>query len=495
MNTKKTTVALSLGILSGLQILVTWFLKVNFYWILLGFFIAICVIKILKWEKKEFIIFFVGVVIGLFRIVFWDPGQPIFLTKLFDTKIQCVGRIISFPERREENMIYDVKVEMLNEKKVKSFGVRITTHQHIKFVRGEKISFYGKLEEPFESNEFSYKQYLSRKYIFSTMRNPYMEKIEDTSLWWEFVGNMRYSMQNHIQSTYQYPYGGFLEGLLLGRRYGLSPELSDVFQVTGLTHIIAISGYNITLIIMIMANMFGFLGRYAKVLVCSVAVIIFTILVGAEAAVVRACLMGLVALGALWFGRQSFVWTSLLLAGVFMTYMEPRTFLFDVGFQLSVVATIGVVALSDMCMKWFKFLPKKFEIRDSFAITIAAQITTLPLLIYYFNNISIVSPIANVVAAPFLPWAMFFGFLESVLSFIPVVSHLLLFITQGLLKIVVFLATLCSKVPFAQVQTGEIPVLFVLVGYVGIFYWLMRREGGEVKSEELRVDRGRGVLK
>ena len=152
----------------------------------------------------------------------------------------------------------------------------------------------------------------SRKKIYGTMKYPKIKKISGPNFFWKYLGYVRYSMQKHISKRYTYPYGGFLEGLLLGRKYGLSQELADTFQITGLTHIIAISGYNVTLIIIIFSQLFSFLGRYGRAVACALAVIIFTILVGAEAAVVRASLMGIVGLLGLIYGRQVFVWSSLI---------------------------------------------------------------------------------------------------------------------------------------------------------------------------------------
>ena len=473
--TRKTGIALGIGIIFGLQILVFIYLSINMYWVLLIIFILFIISQTLEWNKESYIAFLIGIFIGLIKIFFWNPNPPEILSSYYEKYIEAEGEIMSFPERKGSIMIYDININKLDNKEI-DIGLRVTVDQHIKFIRGDRVIVKGKIEKAFESNEFSYKRYLSMKDIHAIMKYPKIIKITNEGIFWKALGGIRYSVQEHISKVYNYPYGGFLEGLLLGRKYGLSDELSDTFQVTGLTHIIAISGYNITLIIMIFSNIFSFLGRYGKVVACIIAVSLFTILVGAEAAVIRACFMGIIGLMGLFYGRQVFVWSTLLWAIVIMTYMEPRTFLFDVGFQLSVVATIGVVALSKKCAEFFKFLPDIFEIRESFSLTIAAQITTLPLLIYYFHNISIVSPIANVIVGPFLPWAMLFGFFELIFSFIPVIGELLYFFTESILKITVFLAEISSKIPYAQIEAPYIKAIFIIITYIGIFILLAKKK-------------------
>jgi competence protein ComEC len=427
-----------------------------------------------KYSYSFLLCVLIGLCCGGVRLLWWNPIEPAVVQTLYDVPHVYTGVITSFPELKQNEYLYTVKLyEVDGELMEIPFKVKITTPRHIYHVRAEHIQLYGAIEAPFDSLEFSYKAYLARKYIFGIMRVSHMQDIEDPTWYWDALGSLRYRLQASIYATYRYPYGGFLEGLLLGRKYGLSPELSDVFQTTGLTHIIAISGYNITLVILIMTRMFSFLGRYAQIICSIIAVILFTILVGAEASVVRACLMGLVALAGLYFGRQTMVWNGLVWAMVFMTWYEPRTFLFDVGFQLSVVATIGVVALSKHTGEWFSFLPVAFEIRESFALTIAAQITTLPLLIFYFQNISTVSPLANVLVAPFLPWAMCFGFLGAVFSFVPLLPDLLFLLTESLLRIVVFLASWCADIPYALIKLPQISVVWMVLFYIGLVWFLV----------------------
>ncbi|MBU1956882.1 ComEC/Rec2 family competence protein, partial [bacterium] len=206
------------------------------------------------------------------------------------------------------------------------------------------------------------------------------------------------------------PHGSFMAGLLLGSRKGIPEHLMQSFNTTGLTHIIAISGYNITLVIVVISGLFGFLSRRWKVFACSFFIIIFVIMVGASAAVVRAAIMGVISLIALFFGRQYFVIIGLFGAAFFMNLWNPKILVYDIGFQLSFLATFGIVVFADRIERYFRWMPSFFGMREAVLMTLSAQILALPVIILNFGRLSVVSPIANVFVLPLIPLAMLFGF-------------------------------------------------------------------------------------
>ncbi len=471
----KSSLAFLFGILFVLQIGVLRSLEADALWylVLLGFLLLF--IWLLKWKKQQILPFIIGAFVGCIRIFFWSPEAPEDLQTYFDEQVYVEGNIISFPESKGETVVFDLATESIQKESIET-NIRVTLRIPQDLFRGDKVALSGKLEEPLEDGDFSYKQYLSLKKVHSTMNVTEVEVLNQSLKGiGSLLNRLRVKIQHHISLRYTSETGGFLEGLLLGRKYGLSEELSLAFKRTGLSHIIAISGYNITLVITIMGSLFGFLGRYLKISVSIIAVILFTIFVGAEASVVRACLMGLISLMALSFGRQSFVWSTLLWAVVIMNFWEPRTLLFDVGFQLSVAATAGVVGWSKKMVEFFSFLPNLLGIRESFALTIAAQITTIPVLLYHFQAISLTSPIANVVIAPFIPYAMMFGFFELLVSFIPVISHILSFVTSALLNLVIWISQFFSKLPFGYIE-GIRMGIWGVVGYYAILFKFMAKK-------------------
>ena len=188
------------------------------------------------------------------------------------------------------------------------------------------------------------------------------------------------------------PSASFEAGLLTGSRKGIPDDLLEAFNMTGLTHIIAISGYNISLIVVLISSLFKNSSRRVKVPFIIVFIVLFTIFVGASAAVVRASIMGIISVMALWFGRQSQVLNALLISAFVMVLWNPATLFYDVGFQLSFLATLGLIIAGNKIMETTKFLPEKFGIREAFAMTFSAQIFALPVILVNFGRFSFISP-------------------------------------------------------------------------------------------------------
>ena len=150
-----------------------------------------------------------------------------------------------------------------------------------------------------------------------------------------------------------------------------------------------------------------------------------------------------------------------------MVFINPQILVFDVGFQLSFLATAGLIAFADSFEKIFHKVPKFFEIRSSLAATLSAQIFVLPLLIYYFDQLSIVSPIVNVLILPIIPWAMLFGFLSGVVAlvFIPL-SFVTAWITWAMLSYQIKVVEIFAVIPHASVGIADIPLGLVIFYYV-----------------------------
>jgi len=214
---------------------------------------------------------------------------------------------------------------------------------------------------------------------------------------------------------------------LLGKESGIPPDLQEAYNRTGTTHIIAISGFNITLLAGLFVSVFGrWFGSQRGGWIAAVAIFLYTLLVGADPAVQRAAVMGGLALTARHLGRQTHGLASLSAAAIIMTLINPRT-LWDVGFQLSFFATLGLILYADplregairFLMRWLT--PEQSQkianpISEFFLFTVAAQITTLPLTAIHFRRLSLVSILANPVILPLQPLLMILGGLASLLG-------------------------------------------------------------------------------
>ena len=247
-----------------------------------------------------------------------------------------------------------------------------------------------------------------------------------------------------------------MAGLLTGSRRGIPKELMEDFHRTGLTHIIAISGYNITIVIAFIASLLFFIPPHIRFLPISIAIITFTIFVGASAAVVRAAIMGILGLLALQTGRLKSTRLLILWTALLMTTWNPKILYYDAGFQLSFLAVIGITEFSPLLDRLLKNVPRAFAIRESLQMTIAAQIATAPLIVLLFGRLSLIAPLTNVLVAPVIPLAMLLGTLAVCVSTVSFpLGQLIAYLAWACLEWIILIARMGAALPLASIPLNS----------------------------------------
>jgi competence protein ComEC len=397
-----------------------------------GFFLGVSEASLVDFTVPISVSFML--LIGLvFRIRFWGKPSALFLcailfvlgaygghlhTEYYERQGEILAPIEEWVELEGEVVSeIDRRVDKQNVTILTEYGrvlVKLSVYEKVEY--GDFVRVGGMLERPSDDIEgFNYAQYLARYKIWIVMNEAYFEVLEEAGP--SLLGSLyafKGKLEQRLNVLFFEPEASFAAGLLLGSRKGMPDELADAFQRTGLTHIVAISGYNITLVITLMFGLFSFIPLKWRVLLTSLAIFVFVLLVGASAAVVRAGIMGILTLWALFAGRKSQVAFALLWSAVLMVILNPYTLLFDVGFQLSFASTLGLLLFEPMLKKWIPPWEKALVLHEAFILTLAAQIGTLPLILFHFGRFSVVAPLANVLVAPFLPLAMLFSALSVV---------------------------------------------------------------------------------
>ncbi|MDO8259873.1 MAG: ComEC/Rec2 family competence protein, partial [Candidatus Magasanikbacteria bacterium] len=286
------------------------------------------------------------------------------------------------------------------------------------------------------------------------------------------------------QKIYPEPHGSFMLGLLIGAKKGLPDWLLNIFQIIGITHIIAISGYNITILAKVAEKTLGKIGR--KYIFWGVLAMIFSfvIMTGAQASIVRAGIMGGLLVYAGFIGRKSNAVNILVLAGAVMVFLNPLILRNDIGFQLSFLATLGLVYFSPVFELWFKKLPD--AICQLLSATLAAQVLTLPIIILSFGKLSLISPIANVIILGFIPIAMFLGFLSGGLGMIWLpLGQITGFLGYIVLDVIIKISELLSRIPYASVELNINNWIIWSIYYLVVGCWILawhRRK--KIKNEK-----------
>jgi competence protein ComEC len=267
-------------------------------------------------------------------------------------------------------------------------------------------------------------------------------------------------------------------------------DLIDNFRTTGMAHIIAISGFNVAVLIAVLLGLAGtFLDKRTAVLVAISGVIFYALLVGARPSVVRAAIMGsLYLLTRTWLGRSALSYASLCLAAFLMTLLHPLA-LWDVGFQMSFMATLGLMLyVSPAVSRLREFLTERWPemmgwrkmavlgLSEAVIVTLSAQLMTLPLIICYFGQISLVSVLANALIMPLHPLTLISGGAATLLAqIIPALGQLVGWIAWIFLTYTVGVVNLLAAVPGAAVPV-QLPVAGVvaLYGLIGVGTWYGR---------------------
>ncbi len=320
---------------------------------------------------------------------------------------------------------------------------------------GDELVVTGALRAPFQSADFDYQKYLRMFGIYSEMRRANAEKIGNHEPNWLLarIFDLKNYYAGVINKVFPEPQAAFLDGLLRGARKGLPEQIYNEFQRTGLTHIIAVSGFNITIVAATMMTIFGRISYRFGAVATIAGIIFFVIFTGMSAAVIRAGIMGGIAALAMITGRQADATLALLLAAVLMTLWQPLTLFADVGFQLSFLATAGLIFVSPFLEKITEWIPNFLGLKEAFLLTISAQITVVPLIAFHFGRLSLISPVANVLVAPFIVMSMGLGFVAIIGGMAAVPLGIWLGIpAYGTLSAILGIAHLGAAVPLADIE-------------------------------------------
>ena len=339
---------------------------------------------------------------------------------------------------------------------------------------GDRLLIGSRVELAEDFDGFAYREYLARHGIGAIARAARSAEVVA-------AGNgpavamaaIRSALLGGLNDLVPEPEAALGAGILLGVRSAIAPEINDAFSTAGLTHVVAISGWNIAIVAALVAAAVRPLakrpgGRWTTAAVAAATVGGYVVVTGASPSVVRAALMAGAMLVARLGGSRAHAASALALAALVMLLAAPPV-LWDVGFQLSLLATGGLIwfgaPIEGRLTRWPAW------IREPVALTLAAQLTTLPVILVNFERLSLVAPIANVLVVPFVPLAMLFSAVAAAVGLIdglihvPLIGNALTWLAGGaawlVLRVIVWLGTTVASVPNAAVDIRVPPAVAI----------------------------------
>jgi competence protein ComEC len=410
--------------------------------------------------------------------------------------VTVTGLVVDEPDIRDRSINLRVEVETITlpDGTVQPVTglILVRTFRFPVIEYGSQVVLNGRLETPPADEAFSYQEYLARQNIHSLMSLPTLTVMAEGQGNW-FYGAMFRFKQRAFDTIIQLipePQAGLLVGVLLGYNRAMPADLIANFRTTGMAHIIAISGFNVAVLIAVLLGLAGtFLDKRTAVLVAIGGVIFYALLVGARPSVVRAAIMGsLYLMTRTWLGRSTLSYASLCLAAFLMTLLHPLA-LWDVGFQMSFMATLGLMLyVSPAVSRLREFLTERWPemmgwrktavlgLGEAVIVTLSAQLMTLPLIIYYFGQVSLVGVLANALIMPLHPLTLISGGAATLLAqIVPALGQLVGWIAWIFLTYTVGVVNLLAVVPGAAVPV-QLPVAGVLAlyGLIGVGSWYGR---------------------
>ena len=329
---------------------------------------------------------------------FKDYGQNI----VFDKEISFSGIISDAPKRFERYQYFDVRLYTPYAGKI-----RIISSPALEFKYGDAIQAIGKVE-PQDSPATPPTSPFPKVEITATHQGLWLkEKLL------EFKSILTARIIEFLPTNE----GALLSGITLGDRSHITSDFKDQMATSGTTHLVALSGYNIAIIAIVVTQIFGrFVSRRKNFYLTSILILLFVAMVGAEPSVVRAALMAFLVLFAREAGRIYDVKNAIAVAGGIMALANPTSLVYDVGFQLSFASLLGIVYLSPVITTLFKFKDTAWNWKQNAITTLSAQLAVLPIVLHSFGNVSLLAIAANVLILEFMPLTMFFGFVLAGVS-------------------------------------------------------------------------------
>ena len=342
---------------------------------------------------------------------------------------------------------------------------------------GQIVKATGRLYEPGTTGEFDFKAYLARQGSFAGLSATYIDQLPNTEPSQHGLWQVRHRIVSAQGRWLGKTQGALISAMVLGRRaVDLPYDIRDAFIEAGLAHTLAASGFHIALVLGLVLALLHWQPARTQAIGGSVALLIYVGLTGLQPSVMRAAFMGLGTMLGLALDRKVKPLGCLMLTVFLLLIWNPR-WVWDIGFQLSVMATLGLMLMTTAIAKWLDWLPG--AISTLISVPIAACIWTLPLQLFYFGTVPSYSILLNILATPLVTLVSLGGFISAVVSLLwPLAGGAIAWLLAVPVQLLISLVNLFNRLPGNQIVVGNISVWCVVVTnglYGTVTIWLARR--------------------
>ena len=473
-------VFLCVGIIAGM--ILGMIFRINYFaspvWIV---FAVIVFVFIYLRPKYVFVgvALLIGMILAFFRVTSELSGED-YIRQFFGQNVIVRGIVDGDPETDEEGT--KVKITSLkfgdDELHETEGNIFVSLRQNEEIRRSDILILDGKIEEGFGT----YAGYM------------YQPKI--VKIWKPEPGDLVLAVRDwfaeRIRKLVPEPEVNLGLSYLLGMKTGLPEELSVNLRMVGLVHIVVASGTHLSILVEIAKKIFGKLSRFAGMLFSGLFIVFFMAMVGWTPSIMRAGIMSLFTIAAWYVGRKFEPWRIILLVAAFTLMIQPM-FLINLGWLLSFASFVGIMILGPKMTNFFYGEKTPGFVGGTIITTLAATLMTLPITLYYYGLVSLISVAANLLILPTLPFAMGAVFISGVMSGVPFVETAIGFMATKLLDfhiaVVEFFGGMKSFMVEIEPYRPEVFAIYILIGLVFGAGFLWRRM---VKLKQVKDGRKNG---
>ncbi len=487
-----------LPFLFGIVCYLTFQKQIDLNVLVTGLLIVTCIIWIvLKKNNLPAIKLLFGISSQLFLIVFGyhlsflnnEKNSADHYSTLQAMPEQMIAQVVTIPVKGEKTTKAELQLRVAgyNDKAFEKNGRLMGYFQNSEKLNlnyGDVILIRSKLrdiEGAKNPGGFDYKEYLEKKNIFHSSyikpNDVLVLNTEPVNFLIDFAIKIKLKLlavlkENNLSGQEL----AIASSLLLGYDEEISNELSNAYAITGTIHVLSVSGLHIGIIYLMLNFMFGFLDKRKRGLIIKGVIVlsgvwIFAMISGLSPSVVRAAVMFSLFIFGKTFRLQTNVFNTLL-ASAFLILLYDPYLISDIGFQLSYLALGGILFFQPKIYEWFLF-ENKFadKVWALCSVSLAAQLTTFPITLYYFHNFSISFLLANLIIIPLSTLIMYGGIFIIATSFIPIVSSFFAVLISYMIQFMNGSAIVISKIPGSHLSGIYISLIEMLVIYLTVTFF------------------------
>lgn len=408
-------------------------------------------------------------------------------------EIEGEAVVISSKREKEYINLYKIKIIYLNKSnryKDTCLYLKINKKNLIDLQYGDKIKIIGEFIEPEVSRNyggFNYKEYLKSLKIYGIIKTNSVKVIEKdkVNVISKLSNSIYLKIEEKLDNLFENDVSGIIKGIVLGDKSNIDEDIQEKFRISGISHILAVSGMHVSYIIFVINLLFkNSFGKRKTKSIIILFLIFYMFLTGFSPSIVRASLMNIIILGSGLFYRKNDLSTSISLSLLIILIYNP--FLIEnIGLQFSYIATIGIVLLQKNVnkileninikkRKWRYRLSTKTlkiisKIQEIVAVTISAQISILPIMIYHFNMFGTYFLLSNLLINVIIGPVLILSLIAMIFSFIfNPIAEIVSYALSILIHIFIYISNI-SNISFSKIYLATPNIWNIILYYIIVF--------------------------